>query len=147
MDRGNHLVVRRVEGSMKYLLLMACLLLTFPLLAGCAGTSGTSTAAFSATSSSAEEPSVPTALTCPSGKQVSTAGGFLAEVPDGADTRELAVRNWLEFTKWAPADADFIMTEDDKSAWVLRPDGTALARVGFIGRPGFTVYDFDACSD
>lgn len=98
-------------------------------------------------STASEEPRMPTALTCPSGQQVQTAGGFLASVPDGYDTQEQAVRAWLDDTTWVDDDSGFIVTDDGLSAWVLRADGTATARVGFIGRTSFTVHDFEACTD
>ena len=93
---------------------------------------------------SAQAPPTPSALTCPSGEMVGTAGGLLAKWPDGFDTPRQAVRVWLSTSDWP--DADFVLSDDATEAWVLRDDGTAQARVGLLEHDGFTVHGYDACS-
>jgi hypothetical protein len=144
MFRWNRLVTRHVRGCMRSLAALTSLLLAAPLIAGCGGTS---TAARSVPTETVHEASTPTALTCPSGEGVQDPGGLLAKRPDGYDTREQAVEAWLEDTEWAPADADFVVAEDGKSAWILRTDETATAQVRFLRHSGFTVYGYEACSD
>lgn len=87
---------------------------------------------------------MPSELSCPSGNMVGTDGGLLAEFLDGYDTREEALAVWLEH--WPQWGKRYAIAEDG-SAWILRADGTALARVTFIEHKGFTAHGYDECTD
>ena len=99
---------------------------------------------------SAPQPPAPTALSCPSDTSVHTAGGLLSKMPNGFDTREEAVEDWLSRSKsptggdWG--GADYIIDENGREAWILRDDGTAVARVRFLRHSGFTVHGYNACT-
>ena len=86
----------------------------------------------------------PTDLTCPGGDAVGTDGGYLAELPDGFDTREEAVESWLsqnhDFT------GPYVISADGRGAWLVREDGTAKARLEFLRHSGFTVHGYERCT-
>lgn len=41
---------------------------------------------------------------------------------------------------------EFALTDDGTGAWILRSDGTAVAKVEFIGHGGYTVDGYEACA-
>lgn len=86
---------------------------------------------------------MPTELNCPSGNTVGTDGGLLAKLPDGVGSREEALARWLErFPRWGKR----FVIDDDGSAWILRNDDTARARVTFIQHKGFTAHGYEECT-
>src|SRR4051794_33842402 len=104
--------------------LPACGLLA---LVACLSACGNDTSTVDTTTAPA---AAPTTLTCPSDEGVSTDGGYLAELPDGFDTREEAVEAFLADND--AFDDDYVISSDGKGAWVLRADGTAEARLTFL---------------
>jgi len=86
----------------------------------------------------------PKDLTCPTDLRVATDGGLLAELPNGYDTRAEAVEAFLAVDdQWGD---DYVLAEGGESAWILREDGTAEARVSFLRHQGFTVHGYQACA-
>ena len=112
-------------------------------LVTCLTACGSDTSAV-ATSKTASPEAAPTDLTCPTVERVQTDGGYLAELPDGFDTREEAVEAFLANNN--AFDDDYALGPDGKSAWVLRADGTAEARLTFLRHSGYTVHGYEACS-
>jgi hypothetical protein len=97
-------------------------------------------------SPAAEPGPAPTALTCPTGEMVTSDGGLFAagHLPDGYATPERAVEVWLgDVQRFGD---DYVLTRDGRGAWVLRPDGTAKARVSFLRHSGYSVHGYQACS-
>lgn len=114
--------------------------LTVGLLAGCGSETEPSPSAVESASAAAE----PTDLTCPTDERVGTAGGLLAEAPDGFDTREEAVEEWLR--GGSHEGDDYIIFSDGTGAWILRADGTAHTKVSFLRSKGFVVHGYESCS-
>jgi hypothetical protein len=87
--------------------------------------------------------SIPTRLDCRGRGVVSTDGGLLAAgaTPKGADTPELAVEAFLSAMELARHDH----VVDGAEAWVLRSDGTAVARVNFLLGDGWTIHGYSLC--
>ena len=54
------------------------------------------------------------------------------------------MKAWLAASQFGD---DFILTPDGQHAWILRPDGTAVARVHFLRHSGYTVHGYEACLD
>ena len=82
----------------------------------------------------------PTALTCPSGEMVGTAGGYLSRWPSGPDDiDELVAENSTPEEPWVRVG---------RSAYVLRPDGTAseVHHLSF-GPKGWFLQGYEACVD
>lgn len=88
-------------------------------------------------------PTMPTHLTCPTEERVSTAGPYWARLPDGSATPEETVEAWMSHTKLGQG---FVLTNHVHGAWILRSDGTAVAKVDFIRYSGYTVDGYEACA-
>ena len=88
----------------------------------------------------------PTELTCPTDLRVVSSGGFVARQSlDGHDTQDRAVDAWARTrASLIKEEVDALPTDD--GAWVLRADGTAIAKVSFIENKGFTVYGYQVCA-
>ncbi len=110
------------------------------LLAGC----GSETEVAPATTPSATSVPEPTELSCPDNMQVGTDGGLLAKMPNGFDTPEEAVEDWLSGNE--SSDDNYVLARDGSGAWILRDDGTAHTRVEFLRHSGYTVHGYQACS-
>ena len=118
-----------------------CLALALPaVLVGCGSEAAT-------TASDEPEPATkeivvrePEGLTCPTDERVSTAGGMLAEWPEGEDTPEEVVA--AESTPEEP----WVLV--GKKAYVLRPDGTAFEVHELVKGPkGWFAHGYEACAD
>ena len=119
----------------------ACLALVLPaVLVGCGSEVGSPAGDEPTPSMRVESVPVPTELTCPSGEFVGTAGGSLAEWPEGADTPEEVVA--AESTPEEP----WVLV--GKKAYVLRPDGTAFEVHDLVKGPkGWFLHGYEACAD
>ena len=127
--------------------LLAVALLAVPL-AGCSSESPAAEPAPQTSRSSAEEElpstqSLPTRLDCRGRGVVSTDGGLLeaGATPKGADTPEHAVEAFLSAMELARHD----YVVDVAEAWVLRSDGTAVARIDFLLGDGWTIHGYSLC--
>jgi hypothetical protein len=71
------------------------------------------------------------------------AGGFFDFVAGakGDPTPEAAIERRLE------KGESFVMTENGRTAWVLRSDGTAHTRLSLIHAKGWLVDASDGCAD
>lgn len=87
--------------------------------------------------------SIPSELDCRGGGVVSTAGGLREEgvTLRGADSPELAVEAFLPAI--GLAGKEYVV--DVPEAWVLRPDGTAVARMDLLLGDGWTAHGYDRC--
>ena len=113
------------------------------LLAGCGSQTATTDAASTQTGSADDTPSAapaPKGLTCPSGERVGTAGGYLAEYPEGPDTPEEVVE------EKSTEDEPWVLV--GRKAYVLRPDGTAYEVHDVVKGPnGWFLHGYEACAD
>jgi hypothetical protein len=124
---------------------LAAMLLGVWGLAGCTGEESSKDSAIGPPTESVQ--ATPTSLTCRTNERVGTPGGYWAHLPDGYPTREKAVAAWL--SSWLSSrhfGSDFAVTSDGKSAWILRADGTAMAKVHFLRHSGYTVHGYEACA-
>ena len=82
----------------------------------------------------------PKGLTCPSGEMVGTAGGYLAEHPDGVDDpQELVEQRSTPEEPWVLVG---------RKAYVLRPDGTAFEVHDVVKGPkGWFLHGYEACAE
>ena len=90
-----------------------------------------------------DDQSVPRRLDCPGDAVVSTDGGLLdADATlHGDETPGKAVEAFLP----AIGLSGHRFVVDVPEAWVLRPDGTAVARLDFLIDDGWTVHGYDRC--
>lgn len=128
---GFRLVSRFLAGAMLVLAIVT---------AGCAGRA--SDRPFAAATPPVT--AAPTELACPGGLTVGTPGGLYAEPPDGYDTRDEAVEEWLE-AMHQPGEP-YVLSVDGTRAWVLREDGTPRMRIDLLEHDGFTAHGYEECT-
>jgi heat shock protein HslJ len=93
------------------------------------------------------EHGIPTELTCPTELRAVGNVPFFDETAPGSSTPEGAVEAWLNGPLSGSLGPGYVMDEDKSHAWILRPDGTAVARVKVeltVGG-GYFYYGHEAC--
>lgn len=91
--------------------------------------------------------SSPRGLTCPTEMRAAASPPFFDETAPGATTPEGAVETWLAGPVGKAFGPEYVMDANKRHAWLLRPDGTAEARVTVkltIGG-GYLYYGHEAC--
>jgi len=94
-----------------------------------------------------QDTAVPTSLSCPTDMRASGEVPFFDESAPGSPTPEGAVEAWLSGQLGKAFGTEYLMDSDRTHAWILRPDGTAVARVRvkLTSGGGYFYYGHEAC--